>query len=219
MNRMIPIAGALAATLGSMVALAPAQAASTCYFDNLGGTLPGASCDGFTTDLGDKRFTVVSAPSSGVGSVEWTINPSSTIWQADIDWDGAGLEGAASGVFKYTAEIFTGGREFDLIGLGSDGFDPGAGTTTVAKTVYAGLEETGTPIAELSTTDGGDVYSAISGNKIFVTDSWDVPEGHTLDNVLNYHTQTVPGPLPVLGAVAALGFSRRMRRRLADANA
>jgi hypothetical protein len=45
-----------------------------------------------------------------------------------------------------------------------------------------------------------------------------VPAGNELNGIVNYHTQRVPGPLPVLGAVAALGFSRRMRRSLSEVN-
>ena len=220
MNRTIPIAGALAAALGSMLSLAPAQAqepGGTCYFDNLGGSLPGTPCTGYSVELGDKLFSVVTAPTSGVGKVDWTVNPASTLWQADIDWDGNGMEGPQAGRFQYTTQITSGFREFQLVGLGSDGFQPTGLDTTLNKKVYAGLAPSGTPIADLTTKQGGNVFSAISGTQIFVSDTWELPAGNTLDNLINYQTQTVPGPLPVLGAVAALGFGRRMRRRLAAA--
>jgi hypothetical protein len=35
-----------------------------------------------------------------------------------------------------------------------------------------------------------------------------------LDSFKNTYTQPVPGPLPLLGAGTAFGFSRRLRRRV-----
>lgn len=219
MNRTIPIAGALAAALGSMLSHAPAQAAlfASCNFDQSG--TASNTCNGFETQLGDKLFKVVSAPNTGVGTVEWTANPELNLWQADIDWEGNGIEGFQNGSFSYTAEINSGWSEFALVGLSSQGFDPptNAADIDINKFVYAGTDATGPLLASLNSTSGGNVNAPISGTQLFVTDTWEVPEGATLDSVLNYHTQTVPGPLPVLGAVAALGFGRRMRRRLAAA--
>ena len=82
--------------------------------------------------------------------------------------------------------------------------------------VYQGLDGTGPLIDSVVSTDGSSNYSAvIGGSQIFVRDSWTVETGATLDNVSNYIRQEpVPGPLPILGVVAALGWSRRMKRRL-----
>ena len=82
--------------------------------------------------------------------------------------------------------------------------------------VYQGLDGTGPLIDSVVSTDGSSNYSAvIGGSQIFVRDSWTVETGATLDNVSNYIPQDpVPGPLPILGVVAALGWSRRMKRRL-----
>ena len=57
----------------------------------------------------------------------------------------------------------------------------------------------------------------IGGQEIFVRDSWNIPGGSAanIDIIQNDYTQTkVPGPLPLLGAGAAFGFSRRIRRRI-----
>jgi len=220
MNRVIPFAGALAAALGSMLSLGPAQAATSgiCYFNNAGGTLPGTSCTDYSIELGDKRFTVLQAPTTGAGDIEWTMG--ATDWQTDIDWGADGLLGEAQGSFSYLAEIFTGPASFNVIGLGSQGFeDPdfSQGETQVTKTI---ADVAGNTLATLSSIDGGDSNVTLAGGytKLAITDSWFVPEGNRLDAVVNYETQKVPGPLPVLGAIAALGMSRQLRRRLADAN-
>jgi hypothetical protein len=58
----------------------------------------------------------------------------------------------------------------------------------------------------------------IGGQEIFVRDSWIIPSGSTanIDIIQNDYTQTTqtPGPLPLLGAGAAFGFSRRIRSRI-----
>jgi hypothetical protein len=53
----------------------------------------------------------------------------------------------------------------------------------------------------------------ISGSKIWVRDTWGATEDG-IHNISNDYSQTVPGPVPVLGAGVAFGFSRRLRRRI-----
>ena len=61
----------------------------------------------------------------------------------------------------------------------------------------------------------------ISGSTIYVRDTWTIPTGSNtiIDRIQNNYTQTdhVPGPLPLLGAGAAFGFSRRIRSRIKGA--
>lgn len=56
----------------------------------------------------------------------------------------------------------------------------------------------------------------IGGKTIYVRDSWSVLSGSnaSINNIDNNYTQAVPGPLPLLGAGAAFGFSRRLRSRI-----
>jgi hypothetical protein len=61
---------------------------------------------------------------------------------------------------------------------------------------------------------------SIGSQEIFVRDSWDIPVGSPaiIDAIQNNYTQRpVPGPLPLLGAGAAFGFSRRIRSRIKGA--
>jgi hypothetical protein len=63
--------------------------------------------------------------------------------------------------------------------------------------------------------DGGANYSQpIGGKQIFVTNSWSIAKGDTMDNLSNYITQEAPGPLPILGICAAFGYSRKLRNRI-----
>jgi hypothetical protein len=214
MNRIIPIAGALAAALGSMLTLAPAKAA-TCTFG-----VPTATCvAGWSTILGDKTFTIVTAPDTGSGILDWSVE--ALAWKVETIWDDNDLLGAAQGSFSYIAEITSGSANFYNIGLSSEGFEgpQSAGDNVVTKTIAADAQGN-TVLATLTSTNGGDSNVVLPSGytKLYITDQWDVPAGNELNGIVNYHTQRVPGPLPVLGAVAALGFSRRMRRSLSEVN-
>jgi hypothetical protein len=225
MVRQSSAAGVIAAAFGSLLCLGTAQAqqatSGLCYFDNTGGTLPGPTCDAYSVHLEDKLFTVVSAPSSGVGKVAWETSPplpaNPDLWQVAIDWEGSGLAGPVQGAFSYTVQILGGSGSFASIGLSTAGDYPSAGVdSTVTKEVYQGLDGNGPLIDSVTSLDGSSSYSApIGGTQIFVRDSWDVADGATLDNVSNYIRQNdVPGPLPVLGALSALAMARRLRARL-----
>jgi len=48
---------------------------------------------------------------------------------------------------------------------------------------------------------------------IWVRDTYSAGSGDVLDTVTNTF-ETVPGPLPILGAGAAFGFSRKLRGRI-----
>lgn len=221
MKRTIPMAGVLAAALGTLSSLPAAQAATSglCFFDVSGATLPGVSCADYAVQLDDKRFTVVTSPTSGAGQVAWETSPplpsQPDLWQVQIDWGGSGLAGPVNGLFEYTVEILSDNTRFASIGLSTAGNFPSPGVdSSVTKEVYQGLDGNGPLIDQVVSDDGSANYSnPIGGNQIFVRDSWSVADGATLDNVSNYITQEVPGPLPVLGAVAALGWTRRLRRR------
>ena len=84
----------------------------------------------------------------------------------------------------------------------------------VTKTIVGG----GNPV--LVSMDGDPVGPVpLSGTSISVTDSWDLnPATGTIMAISNTYAQTdVPGPLPLFGAGAAFGFSRRIRNRIKGA--
>jgi hypothetical protein len=73
--------------------------------------------------------------------------------------------------------------------------------------------------ADIVSTDGSNERPvAVSGSVLTVRNLWDIPAGAVLDSFKDTYTQKpsskVPGPLPLLGAGAAFGFSRRIRRRI-----
>jgi hypothetical protein len=81
--------------------------------------------------------------------------------------------------------------------------------------------KSGTEVGTLKSTngqaDGPVVYTFIGDYKtITITDTVTVPAGASVTSVSNAWTQRerVPGPLPILGAAAAFGYSRKIRRRI-----
>ncbi|MFM1811550.1 MAG: hypothetical protein RLZZ336_488 [Cyanobacteriota bacterium] len=215
----------LAVACGGMIATSGSAEAATsglCFFNNAGGALPGTSCTGYSVQLDDKLFSVISAPSSGIGKVAWETSPplpaQPSLWQVAIDWETFGLAGPVSGDFAYTVQITDPAQQFASIGLSTAGDYPGSGVdSTATKEVYQGLSPSGPLIDSVTSLDGGLSYSnPIGGTQIYVRDSWSVANGATIDNLSNYIRQSeVPGPLPVLGAVAGLGWCRRLKRRVA----
>lgn len=212
----------LIAGIGSCLSAGASKAAisGTCYFDAFGGTLPGTSCTGYSIQLDDKLFTVVTAPTFGVGKVAFesspTINPN--LWQTDIDWADPGLEGPIAGKFEYTAEIDpTNNYVFKSTGLSTGGnYIAGLPDSTITSIVKQGLTSSGPVIDTVTSIDGSANYSQpIGGKQIFVENSWTIAPGDTMDNLSNYITQEqVPGPLPILGVCAAFGYSRKLRGRI-----
>jgi len=55
----------------------------------------------------------------------------------------------------------------------------------------------------------------VNGSVLKVQNIWDVKTGSVLNSFGDTYTQdAVPGPLPLLGAGIAFGFSRKLRRRI-----
>ena len=85
------------------------------------------------------------------------------------------------------------------------------GTTTVSK-IYGTGWDPGTKtitgvIDTLNAPDSGLAY----GSTIYVQDVWTAAPGATIDNINNNFSQ-VPAPLPLLGAGAAFGSIRKLRK-------
>ena len=83
--------------------------------------------------------------------------------------------------------------------------------STVTKKIFG--------FADIVSTDGSNEPQVmVSGSVLTVRNLWNVPAGSVLDSFKDTYTQKpsskVPGPLPLLGAGAAFGFSRRIRRRI-----
>jgi hypothetical protein len=102
--------------------------------------------------------------------------------------------------FKYTKEVF----DYTLPVNGNPGvIGPKIGTLNFSN------------VDGLLTSDG-QISILSSGPAIYVKDSWTATGGVQVDVITNTFS-AVPGPLPILGAGAAFGFSRKLRSRIKTA--
>ncbi len=221
----------VAAGMGQILSAGAARAAAyNCVprtstgpggFVNLKFTGPGAIGVGDTIACADKTWTVNSfnfAGNTGDIDFEWVeVGPPSggytdDLFTTDLHFTPSIL-GPSTGFFDYTLAIDpTSGFQFDTVQLDSSvGILLGSpGQTTVTKVVTGGptlISIDGSPVGPI-------VFNTPS--PITVRDTWTVAAEDTLTNVKDSFTQTskVPGPLPLLGAAAAFGWSRRLRSRV-----
>ena len=122
------------------------------------------------------------------------------------------LAGPAVGETRFSIESKE--HAFIKVLLDSD-FDLPSGTVT--KTLWADPAYTipiltASPLVSTNGTPTPLIDIIGSYKKIWVKDSYNLLPGSQLDNYTN--TFQTPGPLPILGAGAAFGFSRKLRSRI-----
>jgi len=205
------------------------QVTRGCWFGQPSGGYNECGTESFT--LGDKRITYLENPtSSDAGDIEfsWDDNGTSNphpygqflddIWTVDTDFTPnihGGSPGGTNGTLKY---------KLSIVDLPSHGPNPlffdkvnlnwaavMGPNVTVTKQVFSDAFTTNI----LTLTGNGSMgdISAWNLKDIWILDTYNVPAGEGLDNFNDAFTQGVPGPLPLLGAGTAFGFSRRLRRR------
>jgi len=136
--------------------------------------------------------------------------------QATLDVDFEDNISNNSGIFTYSLESSVG--TFLLVQIDSD-TDGIGGTTSVTKEVF-GAYDPGTDTfsnligTETSTNGSTQIITLTNQNlpKIYIRDTYSASGSTRLDNITNSYL--VPGPLPLLGAGAAFGFSRKLRGRI-----
>jgi hypothetical protein len=116
-----------------------------------------------------------------------------------------------AGTLTYTATINDPDYRFDLATVGLLGSGP-------SSTRHISLTETGALMDPATLTGtGGTVhppsYFTTGTSVAHFSTSWDIPIGETITALNNQMAIEVPAPLPILGALAAFGWSRKLRRR------
>ena len=228
--RSAAISAALLTGCAGLLVGGSAKAAAVATVDTCTFGVAGATCPTYTTApgrLADKIFSVVKAPNQGSGEVKFTwvdytgngVSPEDD-WASVIDWGTPGIIGPlAGGEFDYTLSIDpASGYSFGLVSLDSQ--ELGSGGTTVTKELFKGLTDANS-LGVLTSVSGGHDELDLAGTgiqQLYVKDSWSVSEQHSLQTLSNGFEQTVPGPLPLLGAAAAFGWSRKLRRRVGTAS-
>ena len=210
--------------------LAPASVravgADKCSFGN-DVSLP--NCSTFVFDRqGDKTLKLVKLPTAGSGTITFNQpDPFIGVWVVNVDFINDLIPSAPGlpGTFEYdlTIDPFPANINYfedgalDIIGP-SVGQNPPPAFT-------ASMTATGLPPTLSVTQAVGDRSDVGSFNNLLkttrVVNGYNVTAG-SINAILNSFSQkeefipsdTVPGPLPLLGAGAAFGFSRRLRSRV-----
>jgi len=170
-----------------------------CFLNDL------SACGG---QLGDKNFTGFSltnlvgytptaadtltiTESDGVWTVETLFNPSLT---------------SKSGRLNYNIDVV--GTNFTF---NETEVNVGGSTQTTRPTVVSTM----TGISAFTTTTGTAQTRTFTTKPASIAVSQQFTAANrTLNSFTTTYTQNVPGPLPLLGAAAAFGFSRRLRSRI-----
>ena len=217
---------------GSLLSAGGAQAANaySCVPRTSGG--PGGFVNlafsaigvGDTVTCADKQFTVNGfnfAGNSGDVNFEWTqVDPNPgylyDLFSTDLRFSSSAV-GPQTGFFDYTVKITDPSYYFNTVQLDSSvalSAKANSDQTVVTKAITG---PTGSPV--LDSIDGsqvGPIYLLPDNTlkTIQVRDSWTVAPGDVLTSVKDTFTQDTPGPLPLLGAGAAFGWSRKLRSRV-----
>jgi hypothetical protein len=236
------------ATLGTVLASAPAHAGAARFFDT--GVIDAASLTpGWTTTvtpsgtfyssiIDDKKFTISSNPVTFLsgnmqeGDISFhspTFNVYTGLLSFRDPATNLGLAGPSTGTFEYTVEILNPAHHFDQAWLSSVVEWPGAATSPIQvqkKIDYLDIAAPDVVIGPSVNGSSTPITNLIPSQKLKITDTWNIPAtgkptpfGPTtpvLRSYVNSYTQA-PGPLPVLGAGAAFGFSRKLRGRVRQA--
>jgi len=211
------LGGAALSTLGA----GSAQAAGGRFDCSFGAVTTFTACSPATEwILADKKLTNLMIPTSGpVGGPP--SGDFSFIWN-DFGAPGLSVEDIWTTVASFNPDLpdpTTGSYSYNLAILDPDwtfksvelDVDHAGTGQVVKKTITGGSPD---PLV-LTSMDGMPVGPvALSGTSIFVTDSWVLdPATGTVMAISNTYTQTtVPAPLPILGAGAAFGSIRKLRK-------
>jgi hypothetical protein len=187
-----------AALLGGVALSSNPANAAFCTFGVAG------TCQANTDyTIGDKVFNFTQLPTAGAGSIVGTvINPDLYTLAVEFDPD---LSGPAVGSFGYTVSVALGSPSL-INGISLNVDDQLPNTSAVVKTVDG-----------IINVPRGSVVALVPTSSISVLDTYTVPAGNDLvsfSNAIRQTSVTVPGPLPLLGAGAAFGFSRKLRTRV-----
>jgi hypothetical protein len=221
LSKALLTAGLLGGTAVATLGAGSAQAAGDQRDCSFGGSLSGHPlCSPSTVwTIGDKRLTnlffdpaiPVAGPPTGTFSFIWDDFGAPGISLEDmystlVTFDPA-IPEPSTGSYSYDLAITAGGYTFGSVELDVDHVGAGQNVQKVVK------DALGSTIATLNSVDGMPAGPVdISGTSIKVTDTWTLnPATGTISSISNSYTQ-VPAPLPILGAGAAFGSIRKLRK-------
>jgi hypothetical protein len=172
------------------------------------------------TTAGTFDLTAPSVPSIQL-DVTCPIVPGGDINTLAVDYDPGLITGAGSYNYNVATISPPGKHFFDNVDLGVDVNAIGTYSVSVTKDVYTALG--GTLLGSITFTQTGagssktpelDLWPTYELKNLYIVDSYTVTGANAaIDKITNTYN-SVPGPLPILGAGAAFGFSRKLRNRI-----
>jgi hypothetical protein len=171
---------------------------------------PNDSVGGFTYTIITQPTILQPAPGGTGGTCDFS-SPFPNQISAEIDFQN-NLIDVSNGIFEYsvTRDDF---KSFLQARLDSE-TDGLGGTTSVVKEIFGDAGFTNL-IGTVTSLNGSEAEISLTNQNlstIYVRDTYSSSGTTRLDAMDN--TFNVPGPLPVLGAGAAFGFSRKLRGRI-----
>jgi hypothetical protein len=212
LSKTLLTAGLLGAAALSTLGAGSAQAATGCIVEITWSAWVG----GQTVTCGDKEFKWLSTqilgdlsdPITRVNSTE--VNPGDYLFNLDTPSTANAFD------FTYEATISGGNSVFAAVDINSNANSFANPPSVLTGTyTFAGVNS---PIV-LTSINGTPDDEVVNGGPTTIIVNNNFDGNGSLDAMQNSFQQTdkVPGPLPLLGAGAAFGFSRRIRSRIKGA--
>jgi len=219
--RALLTAGLLGSAAISALGAGPAQAAPVTWF-TFNPVSPGPVQD---VTFGDKLFHFLnfsSPDANGTVSIDSTLLPGDP-YKVSIDFSGSPTFPLVPGSFSYDVTILQPQTYFERVDLATS-VTNGA-LTVVTKSCSLDDLVVDPPCDRVLQVVGQGSDTLIVPqpySKITITDAWTPVAGESITHIENDLYQKIngkpaPGPLPLFGAGAAFGFSRRIRRRIKGA--
>jgi len=225
------MAAAMAGGTGSLFAPGSAQAAVICNFGL--GASPTVCATGQSYTNADKILTLITTPTAGIGNLEFVANqfpppgPDNDTWNLKTNFfpNAFGPSGS-TGVFTYKFEIdqtLAPEAYFKRVSLGSISNTPNPiDGSVISKAVFgteADLLANTNAITTLQSFNGASdsyLFGVNTYKTLWIKDTYTPGVSSDISVVNNSFTQgaDVPGPLPLVGAGMAFGFSRKLRSRI-----
>ena len=218
---------------GSLLSAGSARAVIICNFGS--GAAPVVCGTGQTYLNSDKILTLITAPTEGIGNLEFVSNqflppgPDNDTWNLKTNFfpNAFGPSGA-TGVFIYKFDIdqvLAPTAYFKRVSLGSINNTPNpVDGSVISKDVFASeadLLANINQIVTLQSFNGASdsyLFPVDTYKTLWIKDTYAPGAASDISVINNSFTQgavpDVPGPLPVLGAGMAFGFSRKLRSRI-----
>ena len=184
-------------------------------------TVGEAKLPGFSTTVGDKTISNLSFSGDVVDTDELNFTSFLQVHQVSlnfIDKDGTPSQG---GSFKYDIAVNSGTDKIASVAVDAD-CGPVASGVNCTRSLTTNAAMTFSPVT--LTNNLASFTPAVSSTT--TTSTWaTLAAGDYINSISDKYTQvaapvdTVPGPLPILGAGMAFGYSRRLRARLKKAAA